>query len=71
MVQIKFKTFGATSAGGAFAPGDIMRCSEALADHLVNEAKCAVYVQPKPQAEQIDTAEADKPAVRRGRKAKE
>lgn len=47
MVQIKFTTFGATSAGGSFAPGDLMRCHEDMAKHLVDEAKCAVYVQPK------------------------
>lgn len=70
MVQIKFTTFGATSAGGAFGPGDIMRCSESMADHLVNEAKCAAYVQPK-QPVQVEEADADKPAAKRGRKAKE
>ena len=47
MVQIKFITFGATSAGGSFAPGDLLRCGESMAKHLVEEAKCAVYVQPK------------------------
>lgn len=62
MVQIKFKTFGATSAGGAFAPGDVMRCSEELARHLVEEAKCAVYVQA-PSAE--EPTEEAKPARRR------
>lgn len=44
MVQIKFTTLGANSAIGAFGPGDLMRCSEALARHLVEEVKCAVYV---------------------------
>ena len=66
MVQVKFITFGATSAGGSFAPGDVLRCSEDTARHLVEEAKCAKYVQsPKPQAE----AEAEE-APKRGRKAK-
>jgi hypothetical protein len=65
MVQVRFITFGASSAWGAFAPGDILRCSEETARHLVEEAKCAEYVHAKP-------AEADNTqATRRGRKAKE
>lgn len=66
MVQVKFITFGATSAGGAFAPGDVLRCSEEMARHLVEDAKCAKYAQARtPQAE----APADE-APKRGRKAK-
>lgn len=55
MVQIKFTTFGATSAGGSFAPGDLMRCSANMAKHLVEEAKCAAYVQPKNTDEPVET----------------
>ena len=55
MVQIKFTTFGATSAGGSFAPGDLMRCSASMARHLVEEAKCAAYVQPKNTDEPVKT----------------
>lgn len=44
MVQIKFTTLGANSAVGSFGPGDLLRCNEALARHLVEEVKCAVYV---------------------------
>ena len=64
MVQIKFITFGATSAGGSFAPGDTLRCSEEMARHLVEDAQCAKYLTapaPAPVAED---------APKRGRKAK-
>lgn len=65
MVQIKFTTFGATSAGGSFAPGDVLRCGEDLAKHLVEQAQCAKYVE----AQQPAPAVADE-ATKRGRKAK-
>lgn len=42
-VQIKFIVSGACSAVGGFAPGDTARIDAALAKHLVDEAKCAVY----------------------------
>lgn len=67
MVAIKFKTFGATSAGGSFSPGDILRCDEKMAKHLVEEAQCAVYMQA-PQPEPVAEVEADKPFMRRTRK---
>lgn len=65
MRKIRFITFGATSAGGSFGPGDIMRCPDDLAAHLVNDAKCAVYVDAA-QPEQ-----AEEKVVKRGRKPKE
>ena len=46
MVQIKFITLGANSAIGSFGPGDLLRCNESFARHLVEEVKCAVYVTP-------------------------
>lgn len=67
MVAIKFKTFGATSAGGSFGPGDILRCDEKMAKHLVEEAQCAVYMQA-PQPEPVAEVEDDKPFMRRTRK---
>lgn len=67
MVQVKFKTFGANSAFGSFAPGDTMRCSEAMAKHLVEEMLCAVFVDAKPVDEAQPVAEVPK---NRGRKAK-
>jgi hypothetical protein len=67
MVQIKFTTFGASSAIGSFAPGDLLRCSEATARHLVDEAKCAKYVGASPQQE---TERPEEEAPKRSRKAK-
>lgn len=75
MVTIKFKTFGATSAGGSFGPGDLMRCDEKLAKHLVDEAQCAVYLQA-PQVAPVETKqfapaveEMDAATPKRGRRA--
>jgi hypothetical protein len=48
--QVKFTTFGANSAFGSFAPGDRLRCSEEMAEHLVNHLKCAEYAEPFPAA---------------------
>jgi hypothetical protein len=67
MVSIKFKTFGATSAGGSFGPGDILRCDEKIAKHLVEEAQCAVYMQA-PQPEPIAQVEVGQMPFRRTRK---
>ena len=53
MKQIRFTRQGASTAVGSFAPGDLARVDDALADHLVNEADVAEFVQaqavaPKP-----------------------
>lgn len=45
--SIKFTTSGACSALGGFAPGDVARnVPDALARHLVEEARCAKYLTP-------------------------
>ena len=49
--QIKFTAAGASSATGSFWPGDTLRCSAELAQHFVDEAKCAIYIDAPPQAE--------------------
>lgn len=50
MKQIKFIASGSNSAFGGFSSGDFLRCSDELADHLVNEARVAEYVRvPEPQ----------------------
>lgn len=56
MKQVKFTTFGANSAFGAFGPGDTLRCSDDLAAHLVGEIRCAVYDEGKPKAERESQA---------------
>jgi len=45
MVQVKFTTFGANTAFGSFAPGETLRCSEAMGKHLVDEIRCAKYME--------------------------
>jgi hypothetical protein len=47
MIQVKFTAFGANSAFGGFAPGDTLRCSPAMAKHLVEEIGCARYIEAK------------------------
>ncbi len=48
-VAIKFTAFGGCSAFGEFSPGDVARVSADMARHLVEEARCAKYVDaPKP-----------------------
>ena len=46
MPRIKFTTNGANSLIGGFAAGDLLSCSAAMAEHLVHQARCAVYVEP-------------------------
>lgn len=41
---VKFKTSGSNSAFGSFSPGDVLRCGDDLARHLVEEAGVAEYV---------------------------
>lgn len=52
-VQIKFTASGCSSVTGNFAPGDLLRCDEAHARHLVDEVGCAVYegAAPAPKAQ--------------------
>lgn len=44
MKQIKFTANGCCTWLGNFAAGDTARVSDEAAAHLVNEARCAVYV---------------------------
>lgn len=64
MVRIRFIRQGSNSAIGGFSHGDTLTCGEALAAHLVNEARVAEYVQ-SPQGKEPPIA---KPATRRGSK---
>lgn len=45
MRTIKFTAYGATQGIGEYGPGDVMRCHESMARHLVEQARCAVYVE--------------------------
>jgi len=57
--QIKFLVGGANSAIGGFSAGDILRCSQAFAKHLVEDVKCAKY---------LEKTETEKPIAKRSRK---
>lgn len=64
LVQVKFTVLGCCSAIGNFEPGDTARVSAAMAKHLVEEARCAKYVeQPQP----APVAEEPQPRKRKGR----
>jgi hypothetical protein len=62
MIQIRFKAQGSNSLIGGFSSGDLARVNEALAKHLVEDAKVAEYVT----APAADAAAQPKKA-RRGR----
>ena len=46
MRRIRFTRGGSNTLVGNFANGDLFSCSDALARHLVEEARCAKYVEP-------------------------
>ena len=47
-MRVKFTKFGANTATGSFAPGDIAEVSDALAKHFVEDAGVAGYSEPPP-----------------------
>lgn len=65
--QIKFLVGGANSVCGGFVAGDILRCSEAFAKHLVEDVKCAKYIE----AQKDQLKEPDPVVITKRRKAKE
>ena len=69
MVQVKFKKFGSNSAFGGFAPGDMLRVSDEMAAHLV-EQDVAVYADTPTPAAARPAPEDTKPVVNK-RKAKQ
>lgn len=66
-MQVKFITNGANSAFGGFTAGDTLRCSPEMAKHLVEEIKCARYMEA-PAVEPVADEPTDAP--KRGRKHK-
>lgn len=66
MIQIRFTAQGANSAIGGFNSGDMARVGEALAKHLVDEARVAEYVTA-PASPEVKAAA----SVARPRKTKE
>ena len=45
LVKIKFIAHGSDASVGGFAPGNVMRVDEAVAERLVEEAKVAELVE--------------------------
>lgn len=67
--QIKFTASGANSAVGGFMPGDTARIDAAMAAHLVDEAKVAVYVNADIKPTKEDTVKTDtKSAIKQKKK---
>lgn len=71
--RIKFTASGANSAVGGFMPGDTARIDAAMAAHLVDEAKVAVYVggdtdAPKDAGAQTEAKPETKPATKAKKK---
>lgn len=64
MVKVKFITNGANSAFGGFVAGDELRCSEAMAKHLVDDVKCAKYVETQ---QKIEPEDKPKPVKRKAK----
>lgn len=61
MTKVKFTKFGANSAFGGFAPGDVLSCSEEMAHHLV-ESGVAVLHAPAKAPEVPPEIQPEKPA---------
>jgi hypothetical protein len=59
MQTIRFNKTGANSAFGAFQPGDILRCSDAMAAHLIDVAQVADVAKV---AEAVEVADVVEPA---------
>lgn len=71
--KIKFVASGANSAIGGFSPGDTARIDAAMAAHLVDAAKVAVYVggdtdAPKDAGAQTEAKPETKPATKAKKK---
>lgn len=69
--QIRFKANGCCSAIGNFEPGDVARIDDALAAHLVDEAKVADYVATPKTADQPEPAPRVEPRAKLKVKRKE
>ena len=65
-VAIKFTATGGCSAFGEFSPGDVARIPADLARHLVEEARCAKYVEAPEPAAVVVEAPATKQRKRKG-----
>ena len=62
MKRIKFTQLVISPQYGNLQPGSILACSDAFADHCVNEIRCAQYLEVK-QEEAAAVAEEAPPPV--------
>ena len=69
MRRIEFTTYGSAHAVGGFAPGMIARIDDETARHLVDEARCARYLDAAPAVTPGPTPEPAKAAPKRRTKA--
>lgn len=67
MKRIKFTGFGANSAIGGFGPGDTASVSDEMAEHFVNEAKVARYLEATAPAQSAQTQQATSATAKRGK----
>lgn len=63
-VQIRFTAQGSNTYVGGFTHGDVARVGEALARHLVDEARVAEYVLPPVSHETDEPGKAETAAKR-------
>lgn len=69
MPEIRFTKTAFSTTLGTFGPGDLLRCDDATAAHFVQQAQCAVIVQPQPdKAPPAPGATDAAPAVARRRR---
>lgn len=69
--QIRFTTTGCNTLIGNFSAGDIARVDGALASHLVDEARVALYASPSetaPATSATDESATSEPVRRKSRK---
>jgi len=62
MRKIVFTKQGSSSEFGNFGPGDVLRCSDAQAEHFVGQAQCAQYADAQAPAEEAAPKPADRGA---------
>lgn len=67
-VEIKFKRTGSNSVYGSFAAGDVMRCSQEVADHFVSQG--LARFSEAAETEVVEPIPAPVEHQKRGRKAK-
>lgn len=57
LVHIQFTTNGSSTVLGNFGPGDRIRVKPDMARHLVEEARCAKYVERSPAPDDAPAVE--------------